>query len=206
MAKDNRFEGRYQNNDLPWNINRADYNVINVVTNEPIPVGKAIDIGCGTGDISIWLANQGFNVTGIDYSDKAIELAKTKAKEKRAVNATFFSLDILNDKIPGADYSFVVDRGCFHSFDSPTERKKYAKRAADLLMNGGLWLSLIGSFDDGRFDQGPPKRSAHEIVIAVEPYFEIQYIKAGRFDSNDSVPSKIWICLMKKRNVTTSRK
>lgn len=202
MSEDNRFENRYQNDDLPWNINRADYNLINVVTNEPIPVGKAIDIGCGTGDIAIWLANQGFNVTGIDYSAKAIELAKAKAKQKGAVNATFHSLDILKDKIPGGPYSFVADRGCFHSFDLPKERKKYAKRAADLLMNGGLWLSLIGSFDDGRFEQGPPKRSVQDIATAVEPYFEIQYIKAGRFDSNDAVPSKIWICLMKKRNTT----
>ncbi len=202
MSEENRFESRYKNNDLPWNINRADYNLINAVTNEPIPVGKAIDIGCGTGDITIWLANQGFNVTGIDYSAKAIEIAKLKAKEKGAVNTSFYALDILNDKVPGGPFSFVVDRGCFHSFDLPKERKKYAKRAADLLMNGGLWLSLVGSFDDGRLDQGPPKRSVQDISTAVEPYFEIQHINAGRFDSNDAIPSKIWICLMKKRNTT----
>ena len=182
MSKDNRFESRYKDDDLPWNINRADYNLINVVTNEPIAVGKAIDIGCGTGDIAIWLANQGFNVTAIDNSEKAIEMAKAKAKNKGAINTTFFSLDILNDKIPAGPYSFVVDRGCFHSFDLPKERKKYAKRASDLLMNGGLWLSLIGSFDDGRFEQGPPKRSVQDISTAVEPYFEIQYIRAGNFD------------------------
>ncbi len=199
MSEDNRFESRYKKDDLPWNINRADFNVINVVTNEPIPVGKAIDIGCGTGDIAIWLANQGFKTTGLDYSEKAIEMAKTKAKIKGAVNATFYSLDFLKDKIPEGPYSFVVDRGCFHSFDAAGDRKKYAKKAADLLMNGGLWLSLIGSYDDGRFDQGPPKRTIQDISKAVEPYFEIQYIKAGRFDSNDAVPSKIWICLFKKR-------
>lgn len=206
MSTDNRFEGRYQNGDLPWNINRADYNLINVVTNEPIPVGKAIDIGCGTGDNAIWLANQGFKVTGIDYSQKAIEMAIAKAKEKRARNSNFISLDILNDNIPGEPYSFVFDRGCFHSFELPGERKKFAKRAADMLMTGGLWLSLVGSYDDGRLDQGPPKRTVQDISKAVEPYFEIQYIKTGRFDSNDAVPSKIWICLMKKRKTTTSGK
>lgn len=206
MSTDNRFESRYKNDDLPWNINRADYNVINVVTKEPIPVGKAIDIGCGTGDIAIWLANQGFKTTGIDYSDKAIEMAKEKAKEKGAVNATFYALDILKDKIPEGPYSFVVDRGCFHTFDSARERKKYAKRAADLLMNGGLWLSLVGSYDDGRLEQGPPKRTVQDISTAAEPYFEILSIKAGRFDSNDAVPSKIWICLFIKRNLSASHK
>ncbi|MCD4683903.1 MAG: class I SAM-dependent methyltransferase [Bacteroidales bacterium] len=199
MSADNRFENRYKNGDLPWNINRADYNLINVVTNEPIPVGKAIDIGCGTGDNAIWLAKQGFNVTGIDYSKNAIEMAKIKAEDKGANNTHFLFLDILNDKIPDGPYSFVYDRGCFHSFDTNKERKKYAGRTADLLMNGGLWLSLLGSHDDGRLDQGPPKKTVLDIATAVEPYFEIQYIKAGRFDSNDAVPSKIWICLMKKR-------
>ena len=204
MSADNRFENRYKNGDLPWNINRADYNLINVVTNEPIPVGKAIDIGCGTGDNAIWLAKQGFNVTGIDYSKNAIEMAKIKAEDKGANNTHFLYLDILNDKIPEGPYSFVFDRGCFHSFDTNKERKKYAGRTADLLMNGGLWLSLLGSHDDGRLDQGPPKKTVLDIATAVEPYFEIQYIKAGRFDSNDAVPSKIWICLMKKRKMATS--
>jgi len=206
IPEENRFENRYKIGDLPWNINRADYNMINVIINEPIPVGKALDIGCGTGDNVIWLAKQGFDVTGIDYSQNAIKMAKSKAKKKGASNTHFLFLDILNDEIPEGPYNFVFDRGCFHSFDSHEERKKYAERVADISVNDGLWLSLLGSFDDGRLEQGPPKRTVLDIATAVEPYFEIQYIKTGRFDSNDEVPSKIWICLMKKREIATSYK
>lgn len=197
---ENRFELRYENGDLPWNIDRPDYNLIHTVENEPIPVGNVIDVGCGTGDNAIWLAKQGFRVTGIDYSETAIEMAKVKAK-KAGVVVTFLTFDILRNKIPGGPYSFAFDRGCYHSFDVKPERKKYAKKVSELLMPGGLWLSLMGNYDDGRLDIGPPKRSAEEIAGGVEPYFEIQYLKAGRFDSNDPIPSKIWIGLMKKRKL-----
>ncbi len=63
-SEENRFENRYVSGDLPWNINRPDYNLINVITTEKIAPGKAIDIGCGTGDNAIWLASQKFEVYG----------------------------------------------------------------------------------------------------------------------------------------------
>ena len=199
---ENRFEIKYKKGNLPWNIERPDYNLVNTVEGEPIPVGTVLDVGCGTGDNALWLAKNGFKVTGIDYSRTAIEMATSKSSEAR-VGVNFLTLDILKDKIPGGPFSFVFDRGCFHSFDTKAERKIYSKNVSSLLMPGGLWLSLIGNFDDGRLDVGPPKRSAEEIAAGVEPYFEIQYLKAGRFDSNDSIPSKIWIGLMKKRKLLT---
>lgn len=45
---------------------------------EPSP-RRGLDLGTGNGDKAIWLANQGFELTGIDISDKAIEAAREKA-------------------------------------------------------------------------------------------------------------------------------
>jgi ubiquinone/menaquinone biosynthesis C-methylase UbiE len=198
-TEENRFENRYVTGDLPWNISRPDYNLINVVTTEKIKPGKALDIGCGTGDNAIWLVNQKFNVTGIDYSVNAIKMAKENARKNGFKNIKFSVVDILKDKIPDGPYDFIFDRGCFHSFDLAEERITYANKVAKTLKKDGLWLSLIGNYDDGRLDQGPPKRTVRDISNAVEPYFEIQYIRSGRFDSNDDEPSKIWIGLFKKR-------
>ena len=76
---------------------------------------------------------------------------------------------------------------------------KFVENVYKILDKDGLWLSLIGSYDDGRLDTGPPKRTALEVVEVVETKFEIIFLKSGRFDSEDEIPSKIWVCLFKKR-------
>ena len=55
-----RFEKRYRVGDLPWDIGRPDFNLINFITTTNFQPGVAIDIGCGTGDNAIWLSKMGF--------------------------------------------------------------------------------------------------------------------------------------------------
>jgi len=193
-----RFNDRYITNNLPWDIKRPDFNLVNTVKEFGIKPCKALDVGCGTGDNVLWAVSQGFTVAGIDLSEKAIEMAKEKSSQNN-MKADFFVRDILEDNIPGAPYGFIFDRGCFHTFDDHKQRKEYARIVASLLAKDGLWLTLAGNFDDGRLDVGPPKRSALDIATTVEPFFEILSLKQGRFDSNDTIPSKIWVGLMRKR-------
>jgi len=195
---EDRFNKRYVSDDLPWNIERPDFNFIKVVQSFPVKSCKALDVGCGTGDNVIWLAKQGFEVTGTDLSEKAIEIAKEKTKNA-GVDVSLYVNDFLNEKVPGTPFGFIFDRGCFHSFDKKKERILYAKNVNQILEKDGIWLSLIGNYDDGRLDVGPPKRTALDVIGAVEPFFEILSLTQGRFDSNDEIPSKIWICLMRKR-------
>ncbi len=193
-----RFNKRYMTGDLPWDINRADFNLLNIVSEYNISPCKAIDLGCGTGDNVIWLAQNGFDTAGLDISPEAIEMAKRKIKNT-GLDAPVYYLDFLKDDIPDTPFGFVFDRGCFHSFSEKSERIKFVENVYNILENDGLWLSLIGNYDDGRLDSGPPKRTALDIVEVVEPKFEIVLLKSGTFDSDDEIPSKIWISLMKKR-------
>jgi len=193
-----RFNDRYISGNLPWNINRPDFNLVNTIREFDIQPCKALDLGCGTGDNVFGAVKNGFIVTGIDISDKAIKIAKEKA-DKNNLKAEFFVRDLFKEEIPGAPYEFIFDRGCFHTFDKKKQRKDYARIVASLLKKDGLWLTLAGNVDDGRLETGPPKRSALDIATAVEPWFEIILLKQGRFDSNDEIPSKIWIGLMRKR-------
>lgn len=193
-----RFENRYKSGDLPWDIKRPDFNLVNSIKTFEIQPDRALDIGCGTGDNVIWLSMMGFEVTGIDISETAIAMAQKKADANK-VSASFYVVDFLSEKVPEKPYDFVFDRGCFHTFDRKKKRKKFAANVSKVLKPSGFWLTLIGNYDDGRLDIGPPKRKASEIAKAVEPYFEIISLAQGRFDSNDKVPSKIWICLMKRK-------
>ncbi|MCI5126573.1 MAG: class I SAM-dependent methyltransferase [Candidatus Electrothrix sp. AR5] len=79
MRKKTDWDKRYEENDLPWDSGKPDIALTNLVAQWPVCTGKVLDIGCGTGTNAIWLAQQGFEVTGLDISDKAIALAKKNA-------------------------------------------------------------------------------------------------------------------------------
>jgi SAM-dependent methyltransferase len=198
MAVEDRFKGWYEAHDTPWDIGAPDSNLIHAVTNTPIKPCKAIDIGCGTGDNAIWLAQQGFDVVGIDTSAFAIEKAKEKAS-KANNRCTFIIGDFLTSHIEGAPFGFIFDRGLFHVFETDEERKKLAENVHRHLGKGDLWLSLIGNADEVRNTPGPPQRSAREIVNAVEPYFEIVSLVSGHFGANRPDPPRAWVCMMRKR-------
>ena len=198
MAQENCFEERYAKGDIPWDLGRADANLVGMVEKWSVQSCRALDIGCGTGDNSIWLARRAFDVTGVDVSALAIEKARQKAREGN-VECRFLVADFLKAQVDGAPFGFAFDRGCFHSFDSPEEQVLFARNVADHLDKGGLWLSLIASKDAPQRDPGPPRHSAIEITTATEPSFEILTLVSGYLDSNHPDPFRCWICVMKKR-------
>ena len=201
MTQKKSFTERYQDNDTPWEINRPDLNLIDFVSTQAVPLGAAIDLGCGTGDNSIWLAAHGFQVTGCDLSDIALDHARAKAEQAK-VHCAFFQADFMQVTLPGAPFRFAFDRGCFHTFEVPAVWHRFAARVADILEDNGQWLSLIGNRDEDRGDrQGPPQLSASQIIEAVEPFFEIISLTRGHFDFNHAPAPLIWICHLRKRTL-----
>ena len=87
-SKQEQFQKRYKEKTTPWDIGRADFNLIDIVSNRPIEKGKALDVGCGFGHNSLWLAQHGFLVTGVDVSEVALKQAEENASEIGA-NCTF---------------------------------------------------------------------------------------------------------------------
>lgn len=201
MTVEKRYGERYKSGDTPWDVGRPDFNLIEVVNQKPIPPCKVLDIGCGTGDNSIWLAENRFQVFGTDTSDIALEKAKEKASNAE-VECDFMLVDFLKNNVDGAPFDFAFDRGCFHSFSSENDRRQFAKNVAAHLEEAGLWLTIIGNADEHRQGPGPPQRTAGDIVLAVEPYFEILSLTSSHFGSNRPNPPRAWRCLMQKRQAT----
>jgi methyl halide transferase len=201
MTIEDRYKERYKSGDTPWDLGQPDFNLIEVVTTKPIPNCKALDVGCGTGDNSIWLSRHGFQVIGTDTSDIALEKAKEKAL-KAGVHCNFVLIDFLTNKIEGAPFGFIFDRGCFHSFTSADDRRKFAQNVAFHLEENGRWLTIVGNADEKREGPGPPQRTAADIVLAVEPCFEVLSLTSSHFGSNRPNPPRAWRCLLQKRQGT----
>ncbi len=191
---------RYESGDTPWDTGRPDKNLVQVVSKWPIDPCGALEIGCGYGHNAIWLAEQGFAVTALDVSDVAIEKAKENASRSGG-ECNFRAADFLQETAPGTSFGLVFDRGCFHLHDTSRLRRSFARTVAEQLAQGGLWLSLVASADDPPRETGPPRRTAAEIVDAAEPYFEILSLTSGFFDSNRSRAPRIWVCLMRLRDI-----
>lgn len=58
-----------------------------------VQANDILDVACGTGELSVWLAEAGFNVSGIDLSEDMLAVAHTKATE-RGLSIKFFQQDM----------------------------------------------------------------------------------------------------------------
>lgn len=198
MSKPKDFEKRYQAGDLPWDIGERDVNLEHVLKEYSIRPCSVLELGSGTGSDAVWLAKQGFRVTALDVSSTAVDMARGKASDA-GVNIDFVVADIFKDRIPEGPFDFVVDRGCFHIFDLPEERSGLAETVWERLAPDGYWFSIIGSIDGPELQEGPPRRSVLDIAAAMEPRFEIVYLKAIELDTNLPQPPRAWACLMRRR-------
>jgi hypothetical protein len=81
-------------------------------------------------------------------------------------------------------------------FDEPDERQRFAARVAAVLAPGGLWLSLIGSTEGSPREVGPPRRSAVEVTLAIEPALEVVELRSAEFHGSNA---KAWFCLSRQR-------
>lgn len=122
----------------------ADRWLVELVQGErPLPPARALDLGCGAGRNSVYLARHGWDVIGIDLIARAVELACSKAADAE-VNARFIQGDVtrLAELDLGDGYGLIVDSGCYYGL-AESQRDAYARGvtrvagpAAVLLMAG----------------------------------------------------------------------
>jgi SAM-dependent methyltransferase len=187
----------YRSGELPWDTGEPEPLLVEFVNAGRVGPTRTLEIGAGTGTNAIWLAERGFDVLGIDLAPLAVERALAKLNG-RALPCRFTALDFLAAPLPGGPFEFVFDRGCFHVFDEAEERARFAAQVATALVPGGQWLSLIGSTEGPAREVGPPRRSAREVTLAVEPSLEIIELRDAEFRGHGA---KAWFCLSRRRTV-----
>jgi SAM-dependent methyltransferase len=121
----------------PW-VGPARPELVTLVESGDVQPGRAIDLGCGEGDNSIFLAQQGFQVTGVDFSPSAITKAMAKAQEAGA-DVEFLVDDLTRLGRVVGQFDLLVDYGTFDDL-SIKDRTAYVDQVRSLAKPGANFL------------------------------------------------------------------
>jgi SAM-dependent methyltransferase len=188
---------------IPWNSETPPDSLVELIRGGKVRPCRAIDLGCGAGNYAIWLAQEGFDVTGADSSPTAIGIAREKA-ERLGVPCRFVVADLLGDLHEIRDtFDFGYDWELLHHI-MPGDRPAYAKNVYRLLSPGATYLSVCFSEEDPQFGgTGKIRRttigtvlyfsSESEIRELFSPFFAIQELKTitvpGKFGTHRAIYS-----------------
>lgn len=177
-----RFEGYYAAPRAPWDIGRPQRAFVEA--GESIG-GHVIDIGCGTGDLAIWLAERGRTVTGVDFLEKPLELARRKAAD-RGLSVNFLQMDAVSvGEIPER-FDAATDCGLFHTFDT-AGRAAYVDALTRLLEPASaLFLLCFADAEPG--EHGPRRVSERELREAFAAGWSVEKIEPNRFEVVPGIP------------------
>jgi methyl halide transferase len=198
MTEPIEWNERYRDGNLPWDSGQPSTELQRVSKAHSIQPCRALDIGCGTGTNSVWLAQQGFEVTGIDIAPLAVEQANARARAAN-VSAHFLVADIVHLPDLGGPFAFFFDRGCYHAVRREAPQA-YAPAIARQLAPRARGLILAGNAREPH-DPGPPVVTEQEIRDELGSDFQILDLQEFRFDEAPGVPVRFlgWSCLVEKR-------
>jgi SAM-dependent methyltransferase len=131
------FEAVYQV-EAPWDIGVVQPAMAALLDDYP-PQGPVLDVGCGSGDLSIHVAREGLSVLGVDFVEEAITQARAKRETLPADVAErldFQVADALHPSRLGQLFGAVVDSGFFHLF-GPDECDRFVEDLALAIRPGG---------------------------------------------------------------------
>jgi SAM-dependent methyltransferase len=162
---------------------------------------RAAVLGCGTGDNAVFLARQGFDVTGIDIAPTALQIAGKKSQQAE-VRVKWLLADVLRP--PQLEpFEFIFDRGCYHDVRRQ-EPEAYVAALRGLASPGARILILAGNANPDnfwRFD-GPPRVKEEEIRRDFAEGFHLRSLRPFRFDTADAkhAGALAWAVLLERKS------
>ncbi len=137
------FHRAYASGHAPWDIGRPQPEIA-ALEAAGVFGPRMLDVGCGTGETAIFLAEHGHDVTGVDAVPAAIGVAEAKAAE-RGLDICFRAADVLKvlPELIGKFHS-VTDVGFFHAL-TDEQRADFAEKLGHKLAPGGVYVMLCFS-------------------------------------------------------------
>ncbi len=126
----------------PWDTGITPPEIVAMIESGKVPIGRALDLGCGTGTNAIYLAQHGFSVTAIDVSRRAIALAQRKTRSAQLTDRVQYErgdVTLLRRWVLGQSIDFAYDIGCFHNLKAEA-RQRYVSALTGVLKPGGIYM------------------------------------------------------------------
>lgn len=144
-------------------------NPLLVETAEPLSPGAALDLGCGPGGDTLWLARRGWQVTAVDISGTAVAAVGARAAELGVGDRVTAERHDLARTFPAGTYD-LISAQYFHT-PLPLDRGRTLRTAARALNPGGLLLIVDhGSTAPWSWNKDPDTRypTPAEVAAALD--------------------------------------
>jgi len=128
-----QWDERYMTDELIWRAEPNRFLVKEVARMKP---GRALDLACGEGRNALWLAERGWQVTGVDFSPVGLAKARRLAVVRR-VDVSWLRADVLEWNPPQTAFDLVIVMYLQLPADA---RRRVLSRAARALTPGGTLL------------------------------------------------------------------
>jgi len=156
----------------PWDTGEVPSELRALVEGDDrLDAGSALDIGCGTGTQSLYLAAHGWRVTGVDDLEQPLRRARARGAAA-GVEVDWVRADVTC--LPGAGlrpgYTLLLDRGCYHGLPDQA-RAAYVHGVSELAARGASLLLM--SFAPNRIPAAPAGARRAEIEARFEPTWEL---------------------------------
>lgn len=187
----------YRHFRAPWEGGGPRSELVELVENGRIQPCKAIDLGSGTGWNVIFLAQHGFEVTGVDFAAGAVELGRNRARAA-GVTATFVEDDLTDLRRVSGTFDLLVDYGTLDDLP-PKDRELYLQNVLPLTRPGSRFLLYCFEWEPRWWERPFFFRMAcepGEIERRFGPYFEVERY-AG--EVNDSGFPRGWAVYLMTR-------
>ncbi len=183
----------------PWDTGITPPEIVAMLDSGKVPVGRALDLGCGTGTNAITLAQRGFEVTAIDVSRRAIGLARRKARSAALLDRIRFArgdVTLMRHWALSHSIDFAYDIGCFHSLAAEA-RRRYVAALTAVLKPGACYM--LYAFEPQADRAGV---ALDEIAALFDPAYRLDAMRRGNDDrgrgSEGSGRGSAWYTLMKR--------
>ncbi len=198
MKRDEDYEGwdeaySHPLSELPWELGRPRPQLVEIIERRLITPGKALDICCGAGTNTVYLASKGFEVTGIDISPKAVEIAKEKAR-KANMKIRFEVGNVIHIPFEDREFDFVFDMGCFHHI-MVEDREPYISGVYRVLKPGGVYQLTCFSYKNGPARNNFAK---NDVLNLFSSLFRVEDVTHFGSVEGDGVVRYFYTFLMKK--------